>query len=113
VSGLQARHHDGSWIDIPPAEGMLAVNFDKVLERWAGGKVRATGHRVLATGRKRFSIPFFYEPRPDAVIAPLPLQDMQAFEPFYYGDHLWETITRYNVELPGIGQLRKALGRPI
>ena len=113
VSGLQARHHDGSWIDIPPTEGVLAVNFGKVLERWTGGKVRATVHRVLGAGREKFSIPFFYEPRPDAVIAALPLQDMQAFESFYYGDHLWETTTKYNIEFPGIGQLRKALGPPI
>ena len=112
VSGLQAKHHDGSWIDIPPVEGTLAVNFGKVLERWTGGRVRATIHRVLGSGQERFSIPFFYEPRPDAVIAPLPLPDIQAFEPFYYGDHLWETITKFNVEFRGIGHLRKALGTP-
>jgi isopenicillin N synthase-like dioxygenase len=113
VSGLQARHHDGSWIDIPPEEGTLAVNFGKVLERWTGGQVRATIHRVLGSGTERFSIPFFYEPRPDAVIAPLPLQDVQEFEPFYYGDHLWETITKYNVEFRGIGHLREPLGNPL
>ena len=112
MNGLQAKHHDGSWIDIPPVEGTLAVNFGKVLERWTGGRVRATIHRVLGSGQERFSIPFFYEPRSDAVIAPLPLKDIQSFEPFYYGDHLWETITKFNVEFRGIGHLRKALGTP-
>ena len=112
VSGLQAQHLDGRWIDIPPAEGSLAVNFGKVLERWTGGRVRATIHRVLGSGQERYSIPFFYEPRPDAVISPLPLSEVEPFEPFYYGDHLWETITKYNVEFRGISHLRSALGPP-
>jgi isopenicillin N synthase-like dioxygenase len=112
VSGLQAKHRDGSWIDIPPEDGTLAVNFGKVLERWTAGRVRATVHRVLGSGQERYSIPFFYEPRPDAVIAPLPLPEGEVFQPFYYGDHLWETITKHNVEFRGIGHLRKPLGTP-
>ncbi len=36
VSGLQARHRDGTWLDVPPTEDGLAVNFGKVLERWCG-----------------------------------------------------------------------------
>jgi len=35
VEGLQAQHRDGQWIDVPPQEGSLAVNFGKVLELWA------------------------------------------------------------------------------
>ncbi len=112
VSGLQAKHRDGSWLDIPPVEGALAINFGKVLERWTGGRVRATIHRVLGSARERYSIPFFYEPRPDAVIRPLPLPGIEAFEPFHYGDHLWETITKFNVEFRGIGHLRAPSGPP-
>jgi isopenicillin N synthase-like dioxygenase len=110
VEGLQAQHHDGSWFEIPPTEGTLAVNFGKVLQRWTGGRIKATPHRVLGSARERCSIPFFYEPRPDAVIAPLP--GMEPFDPFYYGDHLWETITVHNVEFRGIGDRRKPLGPP-
>ncbi len=112
VSGLQARHHDGSWIDIPPEEGTCAVNFGKVLDRWTGGRVKATLHRVLGQGQDRYSIPFFYEPRPDAVIAPLPLAGVDDFAPFTYGDHLWDTITTYNVEFKGIRHLRTPRGVP-
>ena len=113
VSGLQAKHHDGAWLDIEPLEGTLVVNFGKVLQRWTGGRVKATEHRVLGLDKPRNSIPFFYEPRVDAVISPLPLADVASFEPFYYGDHLWETITTQNVEFRGIGPMRQAMGKPM
>lgn len=111
VGGLQAQHHDGSWVDVPPEEGALAVNFGKVLERWTSGRIRATMHRVLGSGQVRFSVPFFYEARVDAVIAPLPLPGAEPFEPFYFGDHLWDTCTGF-LEQRGIAHLRKPLGRP-
>jgi isopenicillin N synthase-like dioxygenase len=111
VEGLQAQHLDGSWIDVPPQENALAVNFGKVLELWTGGLIRATRHRVLGTGRQRYSIPFFYEARPDAVIAPLPLPGAQPFDPFYFGDHLWEVTTKF-VEQKGIAHLRTPRGQP-
>ena len=112
VDGLQAQHLDGSWMDVPPEEGTLAVNFGKVLERWTAGRIRATVHRVLGSGRERFSIPFFYEARVDAVIAPLPLPGAEPFESFYFGDHLWETTTKF-VEQKGIAHLRVPRGRPV
>lgn len=106
VEGLQARMRDGSWADVPPREGTLAVNFGKVLDRWTGGRFKATEHRVLSAGRERFSIPFFHEPRADAEIAPLPLDKVEPFEPFLYGDHLWASTTRF-VEYRGLEHLRK------
>lgn len=111
VGGLQAQHRDGSWIDVPPEENALAVNFGKALELWTGGHIRATRHRVLGTGSARHSIPFFYEARPDAVIAPLPLADAQPFEPFYFGDYLWQVTTQF-IEQKGIAHLRAPRGRP-
>jgi isopenicillin N synthase-like dioxygenase len=111
VGGLQAQLLDGTWIDVPPEEGTLAVNFGKVLERWTSGAIRATVHRVLGSGAERYSIPFFYEARVDAVIAPLPIPDAEQFDPFYYGDHLWEATTKF-VEQRGIAHLRKPKGTP-
>jgi hypothetical protein len=72
-------------MDVPPDDGCLAVNFGQVLERWTGGRIRATEHRVLSG------------------VAP--------FEPFYFGDHLWETTTRF-VEQRGIAHLRRPMGPP-
>jgi isopenicillin N synthase-like dioxygenase len=106
VSGLQALDRDGSWIDVPPVEGTLAVNFGKVLERWSGGRIKATEHRVIGRGRERFSIPFFYEARADAEIRPLPVDDPAAFAPFLFGDYLWSTITKF-VEFKGMEGVRQ------
>jgi isopenicillin N synthase-like dioxygenase len=109
VAGLQAQASDGTWLDVPPREGTLAVNFGKLLERWTGGRVRATLHRVIGGNSERFSIPFFYEPAVDAVIAPLPLEGAETFAPVSYGDHLWEATTKF-VEQAGIAHLRKPRG---
>jgi isopenicillin N synthase-like dioxygenase len=106
VAGLQARHRNGDWLDVPPAEATLAVNFGQVLERWSGGRIKATEHRVIGRGQARMSIPFFYEARADAEIAPLPMDRPDAFEPFLYGDYLWATTTQF-VEFKGMESLRQ------
>jgi isopenicillin N synthase-like dioxygenase len=110
VPGLQARHRDGTWLDVPPNDDGLAVNFGKVLERWCGGRIKATEHRVIGSGRERMSIAFFYEARADAEIRPLPM-DGAPFEPFLYGDYLWATTTQF-VEFKGMESLRKPTRRP-
>ncbi len=109
VEGLQARTRAGAWVDVPAREGTLAVNFGKVLERWTGGRICATEHRVLGSGCERRSIPFFYEAAADAVIEPLPGDP--PFAPFLYGDHLWASTTRF-VEFAGLQSLRPPRGPP-
>jgi len=109
VEGLQARASDGAWIDVPPLENTLAVNFGLTLERWTGGRIKATQHRVLGANRERYSIPFFYEPRVDYAIAPLPLSGIEPFAPFLYGDHVWASTTRF-VEFQGLAHLRPLRG---
>jgi isopenicillin N synthase-like dioxygenase len=101
VAGLQARSRDGPWVDVPPLEGTLVVNFGQVLEQWSAGRFRATEHRVLGCGRERFSIAFFYEARADATIAPLPIDRPDLFTPFEYGNFLWRRMTSF-VEFHGM-----------
>ena len=108
VDGLQARHRSGEWLDVPPIEGALAVNFGKVLERWCGGRIKATEHRVIGSGRERHSIPFFYEAGAEAEIAPLPIPGGPPFDPFLFGDYLWATTTQF-VEFKGMEDLRAPL----
>jgi isopenicillin N synthase-like dioxygenase len=110
VAGLQARAADGAWVDVPPAEGTLAINFGKLLERWTGGRIKATEHRVIGRGEERFSIPFFYDARADALIEPLPLPGLAPFTPFYFGDYLWSTMTQF-VEFQGLEDRRRPQGQ--
>ena len=81
VSGLQARWGGADWVDVPPADDGLVVNFGQVLEQWCAGRIRATQHRVVGNGRERHSVPFFYEARADALISPLPLDSVEADHP--------------------------------
>ena len=101
VGGLQARSRDGRWVDVPPLEDTLVMNFGQVLEHWSAGRIRATEHRVLGRAAKRHSIAFFYEARADATIAPLPIDAPHSFAPFQYGDFLWRRITSF-VEFRGM-----------
>jgi isopenicillin N synthase-like dioxygenase len=105
VPGLQARSRSGQWVDVPPLEGTLVVNFGQVLEQWSAGRIRATEHRVLGSGVERFSIPFFYEARADAIIAPLPVDPADLFTPFEYGDFLWKRMTSF-IEFRGMERER-------
>ncbi len=108
VPGLQARSAEGHWLDVPPRENSLVINFGQVLETWSGGRIRATEHRVLGAGQVRHSIPFFYEARADAQISPLP-HDRERFEPFLYGDYLWARIVNF-VEFRGMAAQRQPRG---
>jgi isopenicillin N synthase-like dioxygenase len=110
VAGLQARARNGCWIDVPPIEQTLVVNFGQVLEQWSAGRIRATEHRVLGAGVDRYSIPFFYEARADATIAPLPIDPPDRFVPFQYGDFLWTRMTSF-VEFRGMEAQRPARNR--
>lgn len=105
VGGLQAQAADGGWIDVPVRDDGFAINFGGLLERWTGGRIRATRHRVLGLGQNRHSVPFFFEPRPNTRIAPLP--GVPPFAPFLYGDHLWATTTKFP-ENYGLADLRPA-----
>ena len=115
VAGLQARSADGSWVDVPPLEGTLVLNFGQVLEQWSAGRIRATEHRVLGADVERYSIPFFYEARAEATIDPLPIDSPDRFVPFQYGDFLWKRMTSF-VEFRGMegerDQARAAMANP-
>jgi len=70
--GLQVRT-PGGWIDAPPIEGTFVANIGDMLDRLTGGWYRSTPHRVRnASGRDRFSFPFFFDPDFTAEIPPLP-----------------------------------------
>ncbi|MGW3914090.1 isopenicillin N synthase family dioxygenase [Streptomyces sp. NPDC005070] len=74
IGGLQVQREDGRFHDVPPLPGAFVVNLGELLEVATDGYLVATNHRVVspAGATERFSVPFFYNPRLDARIEPLP-----------------------------------------
>ncbi|CCW70909.1 unnamed protein product [Phytomonas sp. Hart1] len=66
-----------SFVAVPVLEDALLVNAGVFLEKWSGGLIEATQHRVrnVERGRGRCSIVFFAMPDHDARIEPLLQQD--------------------------------------
>ncbi|WP_222618072.1 isopenicillin N synthase family oxygenase [Nakamurella sp. PAMC28650] len=76
VGGLQARPpREQEWIDVAPVEGALVVNVGEMLEVATHGYLVATVHRVLPCrpSDTRQSIGFFFSPRLEAKLHPVPL----------------------------------------
>lgn len=95
TGGLQARAPSGEWVDVPPAEDGIVVNFGQLLSDWSGGRIRATEHRVHGGLAERFSVPFFFEPAVDARIAALFEGDPGWAGEIVYGDYLWGRIGKF------------------
>ncbi len=72
VGGLQV-FKGGYWYNVDPLPGAFVVNTGDMMQVWSNDIYRAAVHRVLAMDdRDRFSIPFFFNPRGDAKVSPLP-----------------------------------------
>ena len=72
VAGLQVRRRDGGWIDVPPLAGALVCNIGDCLMRWTQDIYVSTPHRVLPPPSERYSIAFFLDPNPEALVGALP-----------------------------------------
>lgn len=91
VPALEILNKDGAWVQAPPKPNSFVCNVGQYLERQTNGKFVATVHRVRnQTGERRYSLPFFLTPDPDAnmhvlesFIAP---GEKAGYEPFNVGD---------------------------
>lgn len=89
VGGLQVQTPAGQWVDVPPIEDAFIVNVGDMLHRLSNGKLLSTPHQVInATGRERYSVPFFFDPHVSAEIKPLPGTGTVRFEPVNFGEFL-------------------------
>ena len=70
--GLQVMNAADEWVEAPPIPGTFIVNIGDLLEGWTNGLFKATQHRVVNTGRERYSMPLFFAVDYDTVVEPLP-----------------------------------------
>lgn len=76
-AGLEVKHRSGQWLAVNPPPGALVINCGDMLQRYTGGVLPSTTHRVVnpAPERSRFprySTPFFLHFNQDFLIEALP-----------------------------------------
>ena len=72
VPGLTVRTRSGEWIAAPAVPGALLCNIGDCLMRWTNDTYVSTPHRVSCPAADRYSVAFFLDPNPDAVVDCLP-----------------------------------------
>jgi isopenicillin N synthase-like dioxygenase len=73
VGGLEVRRRDGEWMAAPTIPGAFICNIGDCLMRWTNDVYVSTPHRVVNRGgRERYSVAFFLDPNPEALVACLP-----------------------------------------
>ncbi len=97
AGGLQVRHADGSWISAPPLAGTFVVNIGDLFARWTNNLYRSTVHRVVnASGRDRYSVPFFLDGRSSHLVSCIPTcaGESRQFPDITVRGHLEEMVRR-------------------
>ena len=95
--GLQVLLRDGSWLDVHSLPGTLIVNLGEMLSEMSGKRIKATQHRVVDTGGRRLSCPFFLEPGYHAKLPlSLPIAGQPATKEYLqYGPCLRERVKKW------------------
>lgn len=91
VGGLQAHSEQHGWIDVEPRPGTIVVNLADCMQVWTNDRYRAALHRVLPmTTSTRMSIPYFFNPSHDCVVAPIPdvSDGAPRYRPFAFRDFI-------------------------
>ncbi len=93
VAGLQIQAPTGEWFDVEQEPESFVVNAGDMLRRWTNDRFLSTKHRARNTSTvDRYAIPFFFDPRVDSVIEPVPScvepGEAPRHEPLVYRDYL-------------------------
>lgn len=99
VGGLEVLNKDGDWVPAPPIPGSFVMNVGDILARWSNDVFVSTPHRVInASGRERYSQPFFFDPSMAETIDVLPTcigpDGQKKYQPIVYRDYLMERIEK-------------------
>ncbi len=90
--GLQVMNSEDVWIEAPPVEGAFIVNIGDIFETWSGGQFKSTQHRVVNSGKERYSFPLFFGLDYHTIVEPLPkfrtAETVAKYPPIKAGDHL-------------------------
>jgi isopenicillin N synthase-like dioxygenase len=89
VGGLEVRTRAGEWIAAPPIPGAFVVNIGDCLMRWTNDVYVSTPHRVVnRSGRERYSIAFFFDPNPEALVEGIASCGEPRYAPILAADYL-------------------------
>jgi isopenicillin N synthase-like dioxygenase len=93
VGGLEVRTRAGQWIAAPVVPGAFIVNIGDCLMRWTNNVYVSTPHRVVnRSAKERYSIAFFYDPNPDAIVETIPSclreGEVKRYPPILAADYL-------------------------
>ncbi len=84
VGGLEVRTRSGEWISAPVVQGAFVVNIGDCLMRWTNDAYVSSPHRVVNdTSQERYSVAFFYDPDPGALVAAIPSCVPKGAAPLY------------------------------
>ncbi len=73
VGGLMVQARSGRWLDAPVMPGAFICNIGDCLMRWSNDVYVSTPHKVVSPqGLDRYSVAFFLDPNPDAMVECLP-----------------------------------------
>ena len=72
IGGLMVQDRSGRWLDAPVIPNAFVCNIGDCLMRWSNDVYVSTPHKVVNPGKDRYSVAFFLDPNPDAVVACLP-----------------------------------------
>ncbi|PRP78885.1 hypothetical protein PROFUN_01058 [Planoprotostelium fungivorum] len=72
ITGFEILRGDSTWVPLERVEGAVLVNTGDCMERWSGGKIRSTKHRVVANSdnekKSRYSLVYFCMPNWDTSV---------------------------------------------
>jgi isopenicillin N synthase-like dioxygenase len=90
VAGLQLKNRSGVWIDAPSIPNAFTCNIGDCLMRWTNDTYVSTPHRVMPPEKERYSIPFFLDPNPEALVSTIDGFGVSKYAPIRAADYIKE-----------------------